>query len=138
MRGVFRSFDLSVDEKMRRSNRLFFKVEMISLYGGDNSPLNRRFFSMVEIANRKSTVFSVKKTVLHLGSDSTGRSDTGISLAFVVKKSFWKGFVVKSRISEICRQSHWRNPCFCRQESLFEGFCRQDSNIRDLPTKPWG
>ena len=45
MRAVFRSFDLFVDGKIRRLNRLFFKVETICQIGGDNSPRNRRFFS---------------------------------------------------------------------------------------------
>ena len=51
MRDVFLSFDLFIDEKMRRSNRLFFKVERISLYGGDNSPPKRRFFSIAAVTS---------------------------------------------------------------------------------------
>ena len=60
MRAVSHFFDLSIDEKMRHSNRPFSKVETISPYGGDNSPLNRRFFSMVKTTNSKSTVLGVK------------------------------------------------------------------------------
>ena len=56
MRGFFHSFDLFIDEKMRRSNRLFSKVEKICQISGDNSPLKQRFFSMAIITNEKTAV----------------------------------------------------------------------------------
>ena len=73
MRAVFRSFDLSIDEEMRRSNRLFFKVEKICQISGDNSPRIGRFFSikMEFRANGWRGFRYMVETILHKIGDSS-------------------------------------------------------------------